>query len=57
MPQFGLGTYKLTDFSLIKAASDMGYKMYDCASFYANEQIVGQGLNQIFNVDKSVTRD
>ena len=35
----------------------MGYRMYDCASFYKNEEIVGQGLNEILNVDKSVTRE
>ena len=31
--------------------------MLDCASFYKNEQIVGQALSQVINVDKSVSRD
>jgi len=31
--------------------------MYDCASFYKNEQIVGEALNEILVKDQSVKRE
>jgi diketogulonate reductase-like aldo/keto reductase len=57
MPRFGLGTYKMIDSSTIKqAVSQEGYRMYDCASFYKNEDIVGKALDELLNQDKTVTR-
>lgn len=42
MPMFGLGTYHMEKPETIKkAVSEMGYRMYDCASFYKNEELVG----------------
>lgn len=40
-----------------QTASQMGYRMFDCASFYKNEELVGQALNELINVDKSVSRE
>ena len=58
MPRFGLGTYHMKDSSLIKqAVSQCGYIMYDCASFYKNEHIVGKALDELLNQDKIVTRE
>jgi len=31
--------------------------MYDCASFYKNEHIVGKALDELLNQDKIVTRE
>ena len=31
--------------------------MYDCASYYKNEEVVGQAINELIEVDKVVTRD
>ena len=49
MPIFGLGTYKLTESNVIfHAVNNLGYRLLDCASFYKNEEIVGESLKQIF---------
>ena len=48
MPIFGLGTYAMDNWETIKkAVTEEGYRMYDCASFYKNEEIVGKALNEI----------
>ena len=58
MPMFGLGTYAMTDAQTIKkTVSEMGYRMYDCASFYKNEELVGQALKELFEEEKCVTRE
>jgi len=58
MPAFGLGTYHMHEPEMIKKTiSEMGYRMLDCASFYKNEEVVGQALNECLNVDKCVTRE
>jgi alcohol dehydrogenase (NADP+) len=45
MPIFGLGTYAMDNVGTIKTAiSSLGYRMLDCASFYKNEEIVGEAL-------------
>jgi len=41
MPNFGLGTYGLENPDVITNAFDYGYRLFDCASFYQNEDIVG----------------
>ena len=57
MPIFGLGTYGMDNKdTLKKAVSEQGYRMYDCASFYKNEAIVGQALEEILIKDQSVKR-
>lgn len=38
----GLGTCHIHDKEIIKhATSEIGYRMYDTASFYKNEEVVG----------------
>ena len=55
MPKFGLGTCHMTDSQVMKqAVTEYGYRMYDCASFYKNEELVGQAINEIVNIEKSV---
>ena len=42
MPVFGLGTCFMDNAETLKnAVTEHGYRMYDCASFYKNEEIVG----------------
>ena len=46
------------DAATIKAAAvDLGYKMFDCASFYKNEEVVGEVFNEMFNVEKTARRE
>jgi diketogulonate reductase-like aldo/keto reductase len=50
MPVFGLGTFSLKESDLIyKSISEYGYRMLDCASYYKNEEIVGEALNRCFS--------
>jgi diketogulonate reductase-like aldo/keto reductase len=51
-PVFGLGTYGITDSNVIKEAINMGYRCLDGASFYKNEEVVGQGIKDS-DVDRS----
>ena len=48
MPLLGLGVYKLTDdaeaATAIQAAIDCGYRLFDTASVYKNEESVGCAL-------------
>ena len=56
MPQFGLGTYKMHNSDTVQAAcTQLGYRMFDCASFYKNEEMVGRAFNQV--IGKSVKRE
>ena len=59
MPRFGLGTYHLDKpehKDVIKqGVKDLGYRMLDCASFYKNEELVGQALKELFE-EKVVER-
>mmetsp|Transcript_4182 Transcript_4182/g.7092 ORF Transcript_4182/g.7092 Transcript_4182/m.7092 type:complete len:83 (+) Transcript_4182:60-308(+) len=58
MPMFGLGTYHMHDAQIIKnAISELNYKLLDCASFYKNEEVVGEALNEVLNVDKKKKRE
>lgn len=48
MPGYGFGCYKIKGEELLMAlatAWEAGYRLYDTAAFYENEQTVGQGLN------------
>eukprot|EP00794_Sanderia_malayensis_P017072 gene17072-18792_t len=46
IPLFGIGLYNVTESVLatIKAAVDNGYRLFDTATYYENEQEVGQAL-------------
>lgn len=58
MNKFGLGTFALTDGDMmVRAVKELGYRSFDCASFYGNEELVGKALDTIFNKDKVCTRE
>lgn len=44
MPLMGFGTYKIDSAESIVNALAAGYRHFDCASGYANQDIIGQGL-------------
>ncbi|PID14079.1 aldo/keto reductase [Sporosarcina sp. P34] len=48
MPQFGLGTYKMTEheqtIQAVEKAVSIGYRAIDTASIYDNEQAVGEAI-------------
>ena len=49
MPQLGLGTYKLNDdecIRVVREAIDLGYRHFDTATLYKNEEALGTALNQ-----------
>src|SRR5699024_11253980 len=50
MPGFGLGVYKVEDgntvIRAVKAAINHGYRSIDTASFYDNEEGVGQAIKE-----------
>ena len=50
MPLVGLGTFGLKDKdSVVNAVVNLGYRHIDTASFYANEEIIGEALKEIFS--------
>jgi diketogulonate reductase-like aldo/keto reductase len=51
LPLLGFGTFKITDASSVKAALEVGYRHFDCARIYENEDIVGQGLQEYLSKD------
>ena len=58
MPKFGLGTMRVTDEKACKKAfQEFGYKMFDCASIYKNEELIGKVINDLVNVDKTHKRE
>ena len=48
MPQFGLGTYKMTEpeqtMQAVEKAVSLGYRAIDTASIYDNEQVIGEAI-------------
>ena len=49
MPSIGLGVYKITDDEMnevINTAIEAGYRAFDTAYFYGNEQSLGQAFKQ-----------
>ena len=44
MPRLGFGTSGIKDAEIIEKAIKIGYRHLDTASFYQNEEIVGQGV-------------
>ena len=50
MPLVGLGTFGLKDKDfVVNAVVNLGYRHIDTASFYANEEIIGEALKEIFS--------
>ncbi|KAK3104113.1 hypothetical protein FSP39_024519 [Pinctada imbricata] len=61
LPAVGLGTYapKHTEnevFEAVRSAIRNGYRHFDCAAIYRNEQAVGQGIKKVI-VEGKVTRE
>lgn len=50
MPLIGFGTYQVKSPNVLKQAIEAGYRMFDTASFYDNEWLVGDCLSRS-NVD------
>lgn len=46
MPQLGFGTWTLTQTGPFQQAYDLGYRHFDSATMYGNEQALGQVLRQ-----------
>jgi diketogulonate reductase-like aldo/keto reductase len=44
LPVLGLGTYKIASPGAIVSALKLGYRHLDCASFYDNQAVVGEGI-------------
>lgn len=59
MPQFGLGTYKLSPedtIRVVRAGIDLGYRRIDTASLYGNEEAVGRAVADAISAG-DVTRE
>ena len=57
MPRMGFGTAKIFEASAIESAIEqVGYRSLDTASFYANEEVVGEALANCFERG-AVTRE
>jgi len=55
---FGLGTYLMNDAEHIRmSVIECGYRMLDCASFYKNEEIVGEAIKNILNGENAIKRE
>lgn len=46
LPLIGLGTYSITDPGLVRRALELGYRHFDCALFYGNEKVIGEGIRE-----------
>lgn len=44
MPLIGMGTAAIKSPESVKQALELGYRHFDCAEFYGNEAVVGEGL-------------
>ncbi|PRW21059.1 Alcohol dehydrogenase [NADP(+)] [Chlorella sorokiniana] len=44
LPLLGLGTYQLQSADAVRKALELGYRHIDCAAFYANQKVIGEGL-------------
>jgi len=58
MPKIGMGTDKLFESDIIyRAAAEIGYRMFDCASMYKNEEVVGEAITKLFDEKKVERKD
>lgn len=60
MPIIGLGTWKSAPgmvYQAIRWALKLGYKHFDCASIYGNQQEIGQAFNDAFKEDNLKRED
>jgi len=48
MPMMGFGTFLIKDAETFLRALKNGYRHFDTATFYGNEEFVGEGLKQGF---------
>ncbi len=58
MPMLGLGTWKSAKgeiYQTVRKAIEIGYRHFDCAFIYGNENEIGQAISDAIN-DKEVTR-
>lgn len=44
MPAVGLGTYPIKEVHVFEQAINIGYRHFDTASFYDNEQFIGEAI-------------
>lgn len=49
MPLVGFGTYKVDKPESVRSAIAEGYRHIDCASFYGNEETIGEGMADFFS--------
>uniref|UniRef100_A0A1Y1NE97 NADP-dependent oxidoreductase domain-containing protein n=1 Tax=Photinus pyralis TaxID=7054 RepID=A0A1Y1NE97_PHOPY len=59
IPIIGFGTYKSTEgeaYKIVKKAIDVGYRHFDCAHFYENEDEIGAAFSEKI-ADGTVRRD
>ena len=57
MPVIGMGTYAIEDVdTYFKAIVEVGYRHIDTASFYKNEEVIGEALQKVFK-ESSVKRE
>jgi len=55
MPLPAYGTWQISDdqvSSAIKSALDAGYRHFDCAYIYGNEEAIGSAFQQVFQSGK-----
>lgn len=58
-PAIGLGTWQLSPERLTESfveATDIGYRMFDCAHVYGNEKYIGDAFREIFTNLKKIDR-
>jgi diketogulonate reductase-like aldo/keto reductase len=60
-PVIGLGTYKTNGepeklFSAVKAAIEYGYRHFDCALCYENEEIIGKAIRSAIDESKGALK-
>ncbi|CAG2121212.1 unnamed protein product [Medioppia subpectinata] len=58
MPVIGLGTYNADNIvEVIASAIDSGYRHFDCADIYGNEEEIGTALNSAISAGKVKRED
>lgn len=61
IPQFGLGTYLITDsktiYNSVICALKNGYRHIDTAEYYKNEEIIGNAIKDFLADNPQVTRE